>query len=341
MLALLTASCGDSSTGPTLGPPARASAVGGSDQVAVIGQPVAVAPAVLVTDESNQPLPGITVTFAVTAGGGTVAPTPVSTDARGEARTTWTLGNTFVQNTLTATVFGLPSVIFTARAVAPDTPILAFSVSDPGDDTLAATTNTAPRAHDVLSIRGDFKRDSLIVTVSFVAPVAPAAPESSNSLLGFVEFDMDDNVATGESPLSNVFGASASLGIDYAIDLFGSTSTSSTVVSVASGVETSVPASFSGSTVVVRIPMSVIGSDDGNFGLVGVIGTFDRPTDLFPNSGQTTSRRALGLMEETLGHATPTRSTGRNEVQSSRVQQIWRNAVQLSRGARNSYSHTQ
>jgi hypothetical protein len=322
LLALTALSCGDS-TAPTVAPPARAIILAGNDQVAIVGQTVAVAPTVLVTDANSQPLPGITVVFAVTGGGGSVTPTSVTTNSSGEARATWTLGNSFVQNTLTATVFGLPSVTFNARAVAPDTPILAFSHSDPAGDTLGTGTFSA-RAHDVLSLHGDFKRDSLIVTLTFVAPVAPASLLAPNSVGGFVELDADDNVATGDPPFSNVFGASANLGIDYVIDLFATTSTTAEVVATATEQTAIVPASFSGSSVVLRVPMSALGSDDGNFGVVGVIGTFDRATDVFPNSGQTTARRSLGAVEGRLEHVSPRSAFPVMAAAPSHVQEIWR-----------------
>jgi hypothetical protein len=304
-------------------PPARAVLLAGDDQVGVVGQPVAVQPTILVTDADNNPVSGVTVTFAVANGGGTVNPATVLTDARGEARTAWTLGNSFAQNTLTAAVFGLPIVTFEARAVAPDTPILAFSIADPAADTLGSGTFSAA-AHDVLSLRGDFKRDSLIATLTFVAPVAPASLFAPNSMFGSIELDMDDNVATGDPPLSNVFGASASLGIDYVIDLFGTTSTTAEVFATATGQTAIVPASFSGRTVVVRIPMSALGSDDGNFGLVGVIGTSDRPTDVFPNSGQTTARRSVGVGDDGLQQLSPRRSIAPIALAAPRMQEAWR-----------------
>jgi len=61
-----------------------------------------------------------------------------------------------------------------------------------------------------------------------------------------------------------------------------------------------VTASFSGNTFVVRIPMSMLGNDEGNFSFVGVIGTQDRPTDFFPNTGNGTVRRSVGVTTSVL-----------------------------------------
>ncbi|HTS89935.1 MAG TPA: Ig-like domain-containing protein, partial [Gemmatimonadales bacterium] len=61
------------------------------------------APCVIVKDGSGYPVSGVTVTFAVTVGGGSVAPLSVTTGASGTATTTWLLGTTAGNNTLMAT----------------------------------------------------------------------------------------------------------------------------------------------------------------------------------------------------------------------------------------------
>ena len=75
---------------------------------------------VLVLDQYGNPLAGATVTFAVTAGDGTLSVTTAATDADGRASTTLTLGPQPGTNTVEATVDRLTPVIFTAtgRAIA-------------------------------------------------------------------------------------------------------------------------------------------------------------------------------------------------------------------------------
>ncbi len=86
------------------------------------GLPVAAPPSVLVTDANANPVAGVSVTFAVTGGGGSILPvTPVVTNAAGIATlTSWTLGNVAGANTVTASVAGLTGspVTFTATGVA-------------------------------------------------------------------------------------------------------------------------------------------------------------------------------------------------------------------------------
>src|SRR5213080_1108886 len=82
------------------------------------GTAVATPPAVLVRDQHGNPVQGVSVTFAVASGGGSVNPTsPVATGLDGiAAATSWTLGPTEGTNTLTASSAGLTGspVTFTA-----------------------------------------------------------------------------------------------------------------------------------------------------------------------------------------------------------------------------------
>ena len=92
----------------------------GRRQQAPTGSALAQPFVVLVLDQHGDPLPGATVTFAVTAGGGTLSPTTATTDADGRAATTLTLGPQPGTNTVEGFVDGLQPVVFTAtgRAVA-------------------------------------------------------------------------------------------------------------------------------------------------------------------------------------------------------------------------------
>jgi hypothetical protein len=92
----------------------------GDNQSAPIAGSVATSPAVLVTGAGSAPVAGVSVTFAVATGGGTLgSPATVTTGADGIATSpTWTLGATAGPNTLTATASGLTGspVTFTATA---------------------------------------------------------------------------------------------------------------------------------------------------------------------------------------------------------------------------------
>jgi hypothetical protein len=114
--------------------PAKLAKAAGDGQQAQAGTAVATPPAVRVTDANGNPVAGVGVTFQVTGGGGTVAPTtPVATDASGiAAATSWTLGAAAGPNQLTASVAatgvtGNPAV-FTATGVVGGANKLVFIV---------------------------------------------------------------------------------------------------------------------------------------------------------------------------------------------------------------------
>ena len=88
----------------------------GNNQTAAVSTAVATAPAAVASDAYGNPVSSVTITFAVTAGAGVVAPLTVSTDASGIATlTSWTLGAVAGSNTMTATLPGPgASVTFTA-----------------------------------------------------------------------------------------------------------------------------------------------------------------------------------------------------------------------------------
>ena len=79
----------------------------GDNQTAAPTEAVAVRPAVKVVDQYGNPIAGVTVTFAVASGGGTITGSTATTAADGIATVgSWTLGTNQGANTLTATVTG-------------------------------------------------------------------------------------------------------------------------------------------------------------------------------------------------------------------------------------------
>jgi hypothetical protein len=112
----------------------------GDGQDDIAGAAVAVAPAVLVRTPEGQPLVGVAVTFAVTAGDGSVEGASAVTNAEGVARVgAWVLGAAPGVNTLAATVAGASVVTFgaTGRAACDHAPAYAVGATATGD--LAAT----------------------------------------------------------------------------------------------------------------------------------------------------------------------------------------------------------
>ena len=97
-------------------PPDAIKKISGDNQSGRPGARLANPFVVEVVDENDDPVSGITVTFAVTAGGGSVSPASTTTNNNGRAQTTLTLGDEIGDNTVTASVTGLRAVTFTAGA---------------------------------------------------------------------------------------------------------------------------------------------------------------------------------------------------------------------------------
>jgi adhesin/invasin len=134
----------------TIAPGAAASgavANNSNNQSAAAGTAVAIAPQVRVADQFNNAVPGASVTFAVTAGGGSVVPaTAVQSDASGMAKpTSWTLGPAVGSNTLRATINGVTTPItFTATGTAgPPASIVINPNTSSQNQSAIAGTNVA------------------------------------------------------------------------------------------------------------------------------------------------------------------------------------------------------
>ena len=103
------------------GPATQIALNAGNNQSASAGTAVATLPSVIVTDTNNNPVAGVSVTFAVASGGGSATGLSAITNASGIATVgSWTLGAVAGTNTLTATsgtLTGSP-VTFTASGSA-------------------------------------------------------------------------------------------------------------------------------------------------------------------------------------------------------------------------------
>jgi hypothetical protein len=88
----------------------------GTSQRAPVGTSLGKPLIVFVSDTNGVPVADVTVTWAATAGGGSVSPMTSLSDASGYAQTTATVGSVAGSNTFTATVTGLSGspVSFTA-----------------------------------------------------------------------------------------------------------------------------------------------------------------------------------------------------------------------------------
>lgn len=99
--------------------PAAILPVGGDAQAASPGSPLAEPLVGRALDAGGGAVAGIEVSFSPAAGSGTVTPSTAATDAAGEARTSWTLGDATGLQSVVASVAEGPNTVFTAMAERP------------------------------------------------------------------------------------------------------------------------------------------------------------------------------------------------------------------------------
>ncbi|HEX3805677.1 MAG TPA: Ig-like domain-containing protein [Gaiellaceae bacterium] len=138
---------GTASLTVTAGAATTLSINGGDNQSATAHTAVATDPSVLVTDQYGNPVGGVSVTFSIASGNGSLTGASATTDATGIASVgSWTLGTAAGANTLTAAVSGLTSVTFHATATSDVAANLAVSAGEGQTATVHTNVATAPAA---------------------------------------------------------------------------------------------------------------------------------------------------------------------------------------------------
>jgi hypothetical protein len=139
--------------------PSALATVSGDGQTGTTGSALTAPLVVQVKDRLGHSIAGVSVAFAVTGGGGTIAPDAVSTNEDGKAEGTWTLGAIAGPQAARATVAGLDTLVFAATAqglagsptitsIAPDTLVEGQSI------TITGTNFDATPANNVVTIDG-------------------------------------------------------------------------------------------------------------------------------------------------------------------------------------------
>jgi alpha-tubulin suppressor-like RCC1 family protein len=128
--------------------PAAILSVSGDGQNAPVGTSLAQDFVVRVNDNAGNPVTGVTVSWAVSTGGGSISPTSDATDGSGLSQSRLTLGSSSGVNTATATVAGVGNVTFTATGTGGGgggggtTGTLTFRTIDAGSYHTCAITST-------------------------------------------------------------------------------------------------------------------------------------------------------------------------------------------------------
>ena len=108
--------------------PKKLEIISGVDQAGLPGEALEKAFVVEVRDQTDKPLPGVEVTFTVTAGGGTVQPEIATTDENGRAESTLTLGSTPGTNTVRVSVEGNTHAVAILTIEAVKIPMFTLSI---------------------------------------------------------------------------------------------------------------------------------------------------------------------------------------------------------------------
>ncbi|MEP6573732.1 MAG: hypothetical protein ABJD11_13595, partial [Gemmatimonadota bacterium] len=149
-----------------VGPAASVAAVTAISQSAPVNTTVSASPSVVVKDANGSPVSGVSVTFAVASGGGSVTAPAQTTNASGIATVgSWKLGTAAGANTLTATVTALAPVTFTGTGTA-GLPTTLVKISG---DAQSANLNTALPLPLVVEARDAFNNPVPAVSILWVA----------------------------------------------------------------------------------------------------------------------------------------------------------------------------
>jgi hypothetical protein len=180
------------------------------------------------------------------------------------------------------------SVSASGTASATVTLRVAGGVSDPAGDTFETEASEGLVPPDLLNFSAVVSGGSVTIQLDFAQPVAPATSQSPNVVVAVIDIDIDQSPVTGNQATADFYrtdGATTGMGVDYVISLFPDSVGRYAVFDVESVDVGSALAQFTGNSIIVTVPLSVLGGDDGAMDLSTTVGTIPEPTDYAPNVG--------------------------------------------------------
>lgn len=199
VFASATCGGGGDSTGPSNSHrPASLTAIPGVSTQGEAGQLVQVPPGVAVKDAAGSPVGGVSVTFTIISGGGSLGGANVTSHGDGIARLgSWTLGSTLGQQQVQAAVTGLTPVVF-GVAVGPGPPALLTIVSQANQN---GPTGTAVADRPKVKVTDQFNHPIQNLDVLF------AVASGGGSLVGpRQKTDVLGTATVGSWALGNALG---------------------------------------------------------------------------------------------------------------------------------------
>ena len=162
--------------------PTTLSIVSGNNQIGVTGEALANPFIVEVRDQYNTPMEGVTVSYAVSAGDGSLSETTATTNASGRAQTTLTLGTDPGTKTVQVSVEGISQMaVFSAEAThPPPTPMTLSIVSGDNQTGLTGETLASPFIVEVRD-QYDDPMEGVTVTIAVTAGAGSLSPATAST----------------------------------------------------------------------------------------------------------------------------------------------------------------
>jgi hypothetical protein len=161
--------------------------------------------------------------------------------------------------------------------------------ADPIGDTFH---NTGGKQWDLIALTVSRDTGGVTAKLDFTANVLSPMSGDTTAIIGFVEFDLDQDFTTGGESVVDHFrldGASATMGVDATVDMsrFAADSTVA-VYDSRTHVTGRIKPVFEGKSITIRVPRAMLQNDDGFLNAATIIGAIHRPTDFAPQVGHLT-----------------------------------------------------
>lgn len=142
---------------------------------------------------------------------------------------------------------------------------------------------------DITSMTLTRDAEAVTVVLEFSSNLIAPFTGDSNAMIGFVDFDTDQDTTTGDFSIVDAFrrdSGSTGMKKDYRVDFANLDADSmASVFNEEAIVQGKVKPVYQGKTVTLRIPRSMLGNDDGFLWASAIVGSIGSPTDFVPQQG--------------------------------------------------------